>query len=73
MSQKGHIDPQSREHCLAQAAECERLAKQAATDENKQIFLELANRWRKLADDDLRRVDDPRRISQGTRAAFPPE
>jgi hypothetical protein len=53
------IEAHSKEYCLARVAECERLAEQAATAENKQIFLELASRWRTLAVEDLRSVSLP--------------
>jgi hypothetical protein len=40
----------SKEHCLERAAACERLAEQAVGDENRTILLELAARWRALAE-----------------------
>ena len=42
-------DPHSPEYCTARAEQCERMAEAAAIAENKVIFLELAQRWRKLA------------------------
>jgi len=59
MPHQDRIKDCSKEHCLARAAECERLAEQAATAENKQVFLELAGRWRTLAVEDLRPVSLP--------------
>lgn len=55
--------PNSPEYCLARAEECERLAEQTTMAVNKEIFLNLAHRWRTLATDDLRRVGDPQRSS----------
>ena len=40
----------SKEYCLERAAVCERLAEQAISDENRRILLELAARWRALAE-----------------------
>lgn len=34
------------------AAQCDRLAGEAVTEENRQIFLMLATRWRRLAAED---------------------
>jgi hypothetical protein len=41
--------PHTPEHCIARAEECERMAEAAINAENKAIFLDLAQRWRKLA------------------------
>lgn len=41
----------SPELCLARAAECERLAAQAGMQVTKDIYLDLARRWRTLAGD----------------------
>ena len=41
--------PHPPEYCIARAEECERLAEQAVSPENKAIFLDLAQRWRKIA------------------------
>jgi hypothetical protein len=52
--------PRTSEYCLFRATDCERLAEQAVTTENKAILLELAERWRKLAAESLKigLVDD---------------
>jgi hypothetical protein len=39
------------EYCLERAVECARMAEQSAFQENKAIFLDLAERWRALAHD----------------------
>jgi hypothetical protein len=41
--------PKSADYYLERAAECERLASVAITDENREILLKLAARWRALA------------------------
>jgi hypothetical protein len=42
--------PRSRAYYLERAAECERLAGTAMTDENRKILLDLAARWRSFAE-----------------------
>jgi hypothetical protein len=42
--------PRSRADYLERAAECERLAEAATTAENRKILLDLAARWRSLAE-----------------------
>jgi hypothetical protein len=42
--------PHSRAYYLERAAECERLAKAAITEGNRKILLDLAARWRSLAE-----------------------
>ncbi len=39
----------SAEYCLARVEESERMAAQVEDPKNKAIFLDLANRWRRLA------------------------
>jgi hypothetical protein len=41
--------PRSRAYYLERAAECERLAEAAMTDDNRKILLDLAARWRAFA------------------------
>jgi hypothetical protein len=41
--------PQSADYYLERAAECERLADEVMTEENREILRELAARWRALA------------------------
>jgi hypothetical protein len=40
---------QSAAYCLERAAECERLADAAVTEENREILRRLAARWRAFA------------------------
>jgi hypothetical protein len=40
----------TRAYYLERAAECERLAEAALTDENRNILLDLAARWRSFAE-----------------------
>jgi hypothetical protein len=40
----------SRADYLERAAECERLAEAAVTEENRKILLDLAARWRSFAE-----------------------
>jgi hypothetical protein len=47
--QSGDNLPRTPAYYLERAAECERLADEAVTQENKSILLELATRWRALA------------------------
>jgi hypothetical protein len=42
--------PLTPAQCRERAAECERLAEAAFDDENREIFLTLAARWRALAE-----------------------
>ena len=42
--------PRTRAYYLERAAECERLAEAAMTDENRNILLDLAARWRSFAE-----------------------
>jgi hypothetical protein len=42
--------PRNRAYYLERAAECERLAKTAGTEENRKILLDLAARWRSFAE-----------------------
>jgi hypothetical protein len=44
------IPPRSRAYYLERAAECERLAEEAMTEENRKILLNLAARWRSFAE-----------------------
>jgi hypothetical protein len=41
--------PRTPAYYLERATECERLANEAVTQENRSILLELATRWRALA------------------------
>jgi hypothetical protein len=41
--------PQSADYYLERAAECERLAGEVMTEENREILRQLAARWRALA------------------------
>jgi hypothetical protein len=41
--------PKSSDHYLERAAECERLAHAAVTEENREILRRLAARWRAFA------------------------
>jgi hypothetical protein len=41
--------PRTAEYYLECAAECERLASEAVTEENREILRQLAARWRALA------------------------
>jgi hypothetical protein len=41
----------SVEYYLERAAECERLAAAAMTEDNREIFLRLAARWRRAAEE----------------------
>jgi hypothetical protein len=56
---------QSTDYCLARAEESERMAAEATDEKNKAIFLDLANRWRLLAEegdsDALKPVGERRR------------
>lgn len=45
----GSYPRKTTEYYLERVAECERLAREAATEENRQILLRLATRWRALA------------------------
>jgi hypothetical protein len=44
------MTPESPEHCLREAEECERLAGQSATVATRQILQSVAFHWRKLAE-----------------------
>jgi hypothetical protein len=44
-------EPHGYEYCLSRAIECEQSAKEAGDARNKAIFLDLATRWRALAED----------------------
>ena len=46
----GEISPRTADYYLERATECERLAGEAMTDENREILLRLAARWRAFAD-----------------------
>jgi hypothetical protein len=49
----GDNPPHTNSYYLERAADCERLADQALTEENRQIFLMLAARWRGLEEGSL--------------------
>jgi hypothetical protein len=42
--------PRTRADYLERAAECERLAEAATSEENRKILLDLATRWRSFAE-----------------------
>jgi hypothetical protein len=42
--------PRTRAYYLERAAECERLADTAMTEDNRKILLDLAARWRAFAE-----------------------
>ena len=44
------MTPDSPEHCLREAAECERLASLSRTVATRQILQSVAFHWRKLAE-----------------------
>jgi hypothetical protein len=52
--------PKSADYYLERAAECERLASVAVTEENREILLKLAARWRVLAAEQNRPPPDKR-------------
>jgi hypothetical protein len=41
--------PHTAEYCLYRAVECDQKAEECANPKNKQIFFDLAIRWRELA------------------------
>jgi hypothetical protein len=41
--------PYTNDYCLERAAECERLAEEVLSEQDRKILLDLAKRWRALA------------------------
>jgi hypothetical protein len=57
--------PHTAEYCLKRAAECDQHAEDCIAPQNKAIFLDLAKRWRTLAQErqdgaSLKPIDKPR-------------
>ena len=46
-------DPMEIHDFLVRAAECERLAQEATTESTRKVFLDIAAKWRALANDDV--------------------
>jgi hypothetical protein len=49
----------TREECISEAERCERLAEEAKQEANRTILLEVATRWRKLAEEIAPKGDQP--------------
>jgi hypothetical protein len=47
------------EECIREAERCERLAEEAKQEANRTILLEIASRWRKLAEEIAPKGDQP--------------
>jgi hypothetical protein len=59
--------PHTAEYCLARAVRCEELAAKTTFEANKAIFLDMAKRWRSLAEESKqplvgRAIGSPSRI-----------
>jgi len=63
------VVPESPEHCLKEAEECDRLAGLSRTVATRQILQSVAFHWRKLAERNAERVDERLKIRASRPAA----